>query len=300
MEPTAAEALALAVAETPAPAVRQRVLDAARAARPAGQPIGSTEASTAVDAFRRTLADMGALLDSLGRSDAAAPTIEGWTVTGLVGHLTAIDDHFGAVLGWWPETGPLELEHDHLAMTLPAVAIAHATPFVEVRDRWHAMAARMGERLDSLDARLTERVLLHGFDFSVRSLLIARTFEVWTHTEDISRAVGRPAPELDAARLRLMTAAVVGALPLGMILTGGEPQGRSVRIVLEGEGGGAWVQSLEVGGVPGEPALTLVADAVDFCRVAAKRVAGADLRCTVLGDTELAGVVLTAAALFAA
>jgi hypothetical protein len=155
-------------------------------------------------------------------------------------------------------------------------------------------------RLDTLGPRLRERVQFHGFDFSIRSLTIARTFEVWTHTEDICKAIGRPVLELDTARLRLMTEAAVGALPIGMLLTGGEPRGRSVRIVLEGDGGGTWVQALEFGAEAGEPELTLVTDAVDFCRVAAKRMSAAELEYAAIGDADLAADVLTAAAVFAA
>ena len=73
-----------------------------------------------------------------------------------------------------------------------------------------------------------------------------------------------------------------------------------MRVVLEGAGGGSWVQPLDLGGAPGEPVLTVVADAVEFCRVAAKRTPPADLACTVVGDASLAPSVLAAAAVFAA
>jgi hypothetical protein len=104
----------------------------------------------------------------------------------------------------------------------------------------------------------------------------------------------------EESRLSLMTAAAVGALPIGMLLTGREPRGRSVRIVLTGAGGGAWVQSLELAGLAGEPDLTIVADAVEFCRVAAKRRHPAEIDVTVVGDHDLASEVLGAAAVFAA
>jgi hypothetical protein len=97
-----------------------------------------------------------------------------------------------------------------------------------------------------------------------------------------------------------MTDAAVGALPLGMLLNGTDPGGRTVRIVLTGDGGGSWDQALDLGAVPGEPVLTLVADAVDFCRVAAKRLSPADLSRTEVGDADLAADVIAAAAVFAA
>lgn len=298
-QPAAAEALGLAASTATRADLRAQVLTAAAAARPAGRPVGDVDPLPPVDAFRRTVEDLSALVDSLTHEEADRPAVEGWTVAGLLGHLTAIEEHFGAVLGWWPED-PIELEHDHLAMTIPVALAAQAAPFADTVAAWRAAVARVMARLDELADRLTERVAFHGFDFSIRSLVIARTFEVWTHTEDICRAIGRPALVLDVARLRMMTDAAVGALPLGMLLTGGDPQGRSVRIVLAGPGGGTWIQALDLCAEAGDPDATVVADAIDFCRVAAKRRSPGDLDCTILGDADLAAQVLTAVAVFAA
>lgn len=298
--PAAAETLGLAATVPPRPGLRGEVLSAAVASRPPGRPVAPAEVISPSEALRRTLLELVALVESLTAGDATRPAIEGWSVAGLLGHLGAIEAYFGAVLGWWPQEGPIEDEHDHLAATLPAVLEAEVMPFDQLRGRWVEQVSRVVARLDSLASREAERVRFHGFDFSVRSLLIVRTFEVWTHTEDICRAIGRPVLELDTSRLRLMTDAAVAALPIGMLLTGQAHRGRSVRIVLEGDGGGAWVQALELGAAPGEPEVTLVADAVDFCRVAARRMSPAALRCTVLGDAALATAVMHAAAVFAA
>ena len=298
--PAAAEVLGLAARALPPADLRAQVLAAARSTRPPGRPAVPVEVITAPESFRRMLHDISDLVASLTDEDATRLTVEGWTVTGLLGHLSAIEAHFGAVLGWWPEQGPIDEEHDHLGMTRSAVAAAQASTLAEVRAAWAAIVERVAERLASLEGRLGERVRFHGFAFSIRSLLIARAFEVWTHTEDIAKAIGRPLVALDTARLRLMTAAAVAALPIGMLLTDREPRGRSVRIVLEGDGGGSWVQSLDLGGVPSAPELTLVADAVEFCRVAAKRTSPNDLRCTVIGDADLAADVLASVAVFAA
>ncbi len=298
--PAAAELLALASAEPPPAALRGRVLEAATAARAAGRPPVAVDEISPVESFRRTLADLGRLVATLTPDDATSPTIDGWTVAGLLGHLTAIEEHLGATLGWWPEAGPIEQEHDHRGMTLPAVHAAQSAPFEAVRARWAEVVERVTHQLPRLESRLDEPGVFHGIDFSIRSLLIARSFEVWTHSEDIARAVGRPLPVPDVARLRLMTDAAVRALPIGMLLTGREPRGRSVRIVLTGDGGGAWVQPLELGGRAGPPDLTLVTDAVEFCRVAAMRTRAADLECSVIGDPELGADVLAAVAVFAA
>jgi uncharacterized protein (TIGR03083 family) len=302
-QPGAAVVLGDAASYAPHAELRARVLAAATAARAPGGPRGGPDPMSPTDAFRRTQADLTALVDDLSDSDARSITIEGWTVAGLLGHLTAIEQHFGARLGWWEEPEPIELEHDHLAMTLDAVRIAEATPFEEVRHRWRDVVHQVTERMESLEERRTERLMFNGFDFSIRSLIIVRTFEVWTHLEDIHRATGRSPRTVDPARLRLMSDAAVRALPIGMLLADRSPRGRTVRIVLTGEGGGAWVQSLELGDAPAEtnePELTLTAAAIEFCRLAARRTAPGDLDCSIVGDPDLAADVLAAAAVFAA
>ena len=96
-------------------------------------------------------------------------------------------------------------------------------------------------------------------------------FEVWTHDEDIRRATGRPAAPPDAARLRRMSRIAVPSLPFGLVMSGMDGAGRTVRIVLTGAGGGTWDRALGLGELAGEPEATIVLDIVDYCRLAAKR-----------------------------
>ena len=305
--PGAAELLGLASAAAPARALRARVLDAATSARRPGRPaveaeVDEIEEIDEIETLRRTLADIAVLVDSISAVEATARTIEGWTVAGLVGHLTAIERYFGSVLGWWNEPA-LDHVSDHLAMTRPTVEISESADFEDVRSKWHAATAAVVARLSDLEGRLVERVDFHAFDLSIRSLLVARTFEVWTHDEDIRRALGHEPAAPDAARLRVMTRTAVAALPLGMLLGGRAPSGRSVRVVLTGDGGGSWVQSLEFGASPIEvpaPSATLVTDAMGFCRVAAKRLDPRDLAYRYRGEADLIEDVLVAVAVFAA
>ena len=62
----------------------------------------------------------------------------------------------------------------------------------------------------------------------------------------------------------------------------------------------AWSQALNVGETPGRPDVVVVADVVDFCRVAARRMPADDLVCHVEGDRLLAADVLAGVAVFAA
>ena len=303
-EPFAAELLAVAASAAPSPALRARLLAAAAASRRPGRPVVHVEEITPLEALRRTHRCMAELVDSISVQEATALTIEGWTVAGLIGHLTAIERYFGSVLGWWDDPAPHDVT-DHLTMTRPAVAIAEAADFEEVRMRWHDATGAVEGRLVELEGRLSERVDFHSFDLSVRSLLVARTFEVWTHDEDIRRALGREPEAPDPARLRVMTQSAVAALPIGMALIDRPPAGRAVRVVLTGDGGGSWLQPLEFGadtvavGAPA-PSATLLTDAVSFCRVAARRLAPRDLDHRVQGDASLIDDVLAAVAVFAA
>jgi hypothetical protein len=73
----------------------------------------------------------------------------------------------------------------------------------------------------------------------------------------------------------------------------------TARIVLTGRGGGVWNQPLQVGGEPVEPSVTIVADAIEFCRLAAQRIAPTDLAADIDGPTDLAIKVLRGASVFA-
>ncbi len=77
--------------------------------------------------------------------------------------------------------------------------------------------------------------------------------------------------------------------------------GRTARIVLTGPGGGAWTQQLDPAmALPGAVDVSIVADAVDFCRLAAQRLDPAELAVVIEGDAALADDLLVGAAVFAA
>ena len=120
-------------------------------------------------------------------------------------------------------------------------------------------------------------------DTRVTTALTVRVFEIWTHIEDLCRTLRRDPPQLDAARLHLMSHAAVHAIPLGMLLGNIDGGQHTARIVLTGRGGGVWDQPLQLGLEAGEPSVTIVADAVEFCRLAAQRIAPADLDAEVDG-----------------
>jgi hypothetical protein len=126
-----------------------------------------------------------------------------------------------------------------------------------------------------------------------------RAFELWTHGDDLRRAIGC-APHTPAPRdMVLLADTAVALAPLGMAMRGVRHVDDTVRFVLTGPGGGTWLAPLS-SGAPADPTLTLVADVVAFCRVAAQRLPVDELDLVISGDHDLARDVLVGASAFAA
>jgi hypothetical protein len=145
-----------------------------------------------------------------------------------------------------------------------------------------------------------QAVSYHHLAGSLRGLLVVRTFELWTHGDDIRRATGRPSHPLDEARWSLMVATLMRVLPLGLALMNSSQPGRTARFHLTGPGGGSFDVPLAAGEGPGEPDLTLTAAVIDLCRLAAGRLAPEAIDVVVEGDGALLEPILLGATAFAA
>jgi uncharacterized protein (TIGR03083 family) len=187
-------------------------------------------------------------------------------------------------------------------MTRPTIEAYRDRPPADVLAEWRVLADETLQRLGSIDEDgLRERRSVHGLDVSTRSVLIMRVFELWTHADDIRRALGHELVAPTPDRLALMADTALRALPLGLAMTGGAAPGRTAKVVLTGPGGGTWLQPMAFGEVPGEePDVLVVADVVDYCRLAAQRLSPVELERYVEGDDILADAVLVGAAVFAA
>jgi hypothetical protein len=333
------DALAASPIEAPPGRLRSRVLGAALEQRRAGRPPGFVAISP-VEGYRRTVAELDRLLERLAGEEWRA-TVEpyGWSVQGLVGHLLAIERALGARLGS-DGTGdrpdpadpadpadladpadpsdPADPAHDHIGMTLKTVAAQDDRAPSHTLADWRVAARRVLGALSAGvgrdqggDERDDERVELYGLTWRWDTLLVVRTLEMWTHTDDIRRAIGRPLVAPDAERLGLMTDLAVRTIPQ-LVATEPAPGSTAapahwVRFVLTGPGGGAWTRPVgPAGAAPSTaertaaPAARIVADAVGFCRLTAGRLTVAELRPRVDGDRELAARLLDHATAFAA
>ena len=241
------------------------------------------------------------LLVDLSPADWDAPTIEGWTVKGLVTHLVAVEEYFGRQLGLWPLEIDDALEADHLGMTREFVAAWSERTAAQVLARWQELTGAITAHLAGLDRAAGRQPFhFHFLDTSLSTVLITRVFEVWTHDEDIRRATGRAACAPDAARLRRMSRIAVPSIPLGLAMAGAPAPGRTARIVLTGHGGGTWDQALGWGETAGVPDATVVLDVVDYCRLAARRLKPVEIAVSVEGDEDLARQILAGAGVFSA
>jgi len=279
-------------AEQPPHGLGHTVFEAALAARSAGRPVGEPPPISPVEAFRRAVTAVDEVLTSLAPDEWHRPALRGLDVQHLVGHLTGVERDFQTGL-----TAPdsVRADADHVTSTDAAVAAQSGRPPAETHDEWrNATAETLRDLRDAEDspAALGDAVTLHGLHMPLEQLLVARTFELWTHEEDIRRATTRALQPPDAASLRLMTDLAVAMLPGVVRGANGSGEGRVARIVLTGAGGGTW--QMHLGASPDASPLEapvdvrIVVDAVDFCRLVANRVDPGALAAVVTGDRDLA------------
>ena len=289
-------ALAQADAESPPDHLLQSVLDTALGERTAGRSSFEVAEITAPEAFERSTASLRATLSSLRKGDWSRPTIRDLDVQGLIGHLIGVETAFCASVTNSPEHDP---DADHVMSTDRFVEAQSGRPGSSTYREWLDASQRSIELVRSTAARVRpdEVFALHGLRFPFDALLIVRSFELWTHEEDIRRATSRELVSPDAPTLRLLTELAFGVLPaaIGSALNGQNSDER-VRVVLTGPGGRTWDWRPEVDGPSKDPlALRLVMPAVDFCRMVANRIDLDAEGVHVDGDGELASAVYAAA-----
>lgn len=144
--------------------------------------------------------------------------------------------------------------------------------------------------------------------------MLDRAFECWVHAEDIADAVDYPYDPPSPRHLHRMIDLAARMLPTALahrrraglaspahhrhLVAAGEP-GRSLRLEIEGSGGGEWLIPLDSPAAKGsaEHEVAHVAlDGVEFCRLAAGHVPPQEAAAGQVGDREAIRDVLFAAA----
>lgn len=272
--------------------LRERVLEAASAARAAGRATPEVAEISPGEAFGRAADAFYGLLGALADEDWRRPVLRDLDVQGLVGHLIGVEDDTQRCLSGDSSVA----EADHVGSTQSAAIRQAGRPPVETRNEWRRVADRT---LSLVQARadLETWVAVHGMHLPLGALLVVRAFELWTHENDIRRVVGLPLAVPDSSTLHVMTELAAGLLPFAAAAAGLQ-QATKLRLVLTGPGGGTW--DVELGEGQSDPAaVAIVADAVGFCRLIANRVVPDDLEVHITGDEVRAARVLAAASVLA-
>jgi len=274
------------------------IVAAATSSRTPGVDVRLTEGpTTRVEAYADQVAALSRVLDRVP-AHAWENAVEAypWTVRDLVAHLVAVEAYMASFLDFEPFEVTAELELDHLAMTEATIERCRSLPVDEVVTEWRRLAERSVERLRSLDDEALEAPMpLHGLPFGRTAGAVARAFELWTHADDVRKAIGEPVDEPPPAVLHCMASASVGSLALAVLGLDDPPGPATAHVVLTGRGGGTWDLVLPgATATDGEPDVTLVADVVDYCRVVSRRLEVDDLDMTTEGDAALAKKLLEA------
>ncbi|MDX3248184.1 maleylpyruvate isomerase N-terminal domain-containing protein [Streptomyces sp. ME18-1-4] len=320
------------------PGLRTRVLDGCLDRRPPRIPVpawaASYDAETArLDALLQDFGDAewhAPVRLRWFRGDGE--TYRRTTVAGVIAHLLAVDGLVAVALGLddpldaveKPEEREGREERERLADGPPVTparrtealwAGSHYPPTRSVRAPWREQAHALVRTVSFTGADPgTLPVSYGGFELPLRDAMLDRAFECWVHAEDIAEAVDYPyappaprhlhgmidlaarmLPETLAARRR---AGLTAPSHTRHLVPAGRP-GRSLRLEIEGSGGGQWLIPLDSPGAVGSAdheVAHVALDDVEFCRLAAGHVSPEEAAAGQLGDRDAIRDVLFAAA----
>ena len=266
---------------------------APRGRRGAGQTVPGVQEISPVEAFSRAADALYLTLRALSGEDWRRPAIRGLDVQGLVGHLTGVEHDLRRAMSGDTAVG----QADHVKSTQAAADRQAGRRPAQTLDEWHRAIARTLAEVTAVgDPGVI--VAMHGIRLPLRAFLIGRAFELWTHENDIRMTTGLRATAPEAPILALMTRLAASLLPFAAVASGLCKRAR-LHLVLTGPGGGTWDIGVGDDG-PSEPAgVSIVADAVSFCRLVANRAEPAGIGAHIDGDHAAAAGLLAAAATLA-
>jgi uncharacterized protein (TIGR03083 family) len=281
----------------PPPSLRSRVLDAARAERPAAEV---TSASMSAPAVHRIEGErLVELIRSLAPADwdrpVDPPEFAGWTVHDLVVHLAAVESYFASQIGLDPSVP--ETEVDNAARTAAAQARHRSLAPSASVDELEQLLLEVADEVDRTAGSIDRALTWWGLEITVAESLVVRSFELWTHAADIARAIGRPEPTPPAPALRAMSTLATGWTPLFLALHDSllpvDP-GAWVRIDLTGPGGTTFDIALDdaAGPATGPPAATVTLDIVDYCKAVGNRIPTGGVAFAHTGDDQVAMAII--------
>lgn len=280
--------LAEAGSASPPADLRQRLLATASSIPSVADRLVPSTPAEVYATQANALLDICQTLTPDQRQRTAAPYQ--WTVHELVSHVFVGEVYTAQVLGLPTKYDQMD-GSNHLETGADVIAQQNLVPTRETlrlcRERIQTTVKRLPELTVDGDNTFLE---YHGWPMPINPLLIVRSFEFWTHADDIRRAIGVPTENPSPKDLRAMSSISVQNLDLIIAVAFPEaPTGRT-RIVLTGPGGGTF----DIGSGE-ERVAQAVVDVVDYCRMAARRLSPADLPADIDGNSDVASALWEAA-----
>ncbi|MFF0695427.1 maleylpyruvate isomerase N-terminal domain-containing protein [Streptomyces tendae] len=303
------------------PALRTRVLDGCLERRPPRIPVPEWAAPYDAETAR-----LDALLQDFGDAEWHAPVRLRWfeddgtasrrtTVAGVIAHLLTVDGTVAVALGLDDPMGDITAPSRAPAARTEAYwRASHYPPTRAVRAPWRGQGHSIVRTVAFTGDAGGMPVSYGDFELPLRDAMLDRAFECWVHAEDIAEAVDYPYEPPSARHLNGMIDLAARMLPgvlaarrrAGLAAPGDRPHlvaagepGRSLRLEIEGSGGGEWLIPLDSPGAVGSAdheVAHVALDGVEFCRLAAGHVPPAEAAAGQVGDREAIRDVLFAAA----
>ena len=231
--------------------------------------------------------------------------VDGWSLKDVVSHLAASEGVAAAAFG--NEPAP---EVEEFMKEGPHLTIDNFDEFTVRRRAEHSLrdvVVEWGRHADTTLARVgsipaeewaSMRVAWLAGENPARSLLQSRVSEWWVHGEDIRAGADLP-PRAEHWPVYCTNDLAVRTLPWALGLAGLRIEGRTIRFVLEGSGGGEWLQGLAAHQTVDQrrpPDALVEGRGTAFPQVAARRTPAEDFvddgTLVLSGDDELAVTVL--------
>ncbi|RZB19777.1 MDMPI N domain containing protein [Streptomyces sp. F001] len=304
------------------PGLRTRVLAACLDRRPPRIPVPEWARPYDAESAR-----LDALLQDFGDSEWHAPVRLRWfdgaqalsrrtTVAGVIAHLLAVDGIVALALGLDDPLGGTDADAPTPAGRTEAYwRASHFPPTRSVRGPWREQSHGIVRTVSFTGGAAKPAVSYGDFELPLHDAMIDRAFECWVHAEDIADAVNYPYEPPSPRHLHRMIDLAARLLPGALaerrrsglaapartprrLVPAGEP-GRTLRLEIEGSGGGEWLIPLDspaaVGSAEHEVAHVAL-DGAEFCRLAAGHVPPEEAAAGQVGDREAIRDVLLAAA----
>ncbi|WP_409237723.1 zf-HC2 domain-containing protein [Streptomyces sp. PA5.6] len=318
------------------PGLRTRVLESCLGRRPPRIPVPEWavpyDAETArLDALLQDIGDAEWHAPvRLRWFDDEGPVSRKTTVAGVISHLLAVDGMVGLALGLDDPLGAeVRVPRDPAHRTEAYWRASHFPPTRAVRTPWREQTHELIRTVSFAGGGSGRLPVPYGtvpvpgadgpgaeqqqaIELPLRDSMVDRAFECWIHAGDIAHAVdypyAPPAPRHLHRMIDLAARLLPGTLaerrrsglatPPRRLVAAGAP-GRSLRLEIEGLGGGEWLIPLDSPAATGsrEHEVAHVAlDGVEFCRLAAGHVSPEEAAAGQDGDREAIRDVLFAAA----